>query len=168
LTGLSGSGKSTIGAALEKRLFELSIPVVWLDGDHLRSGLNSDLGFSRKDRRENIRRTAEVAKLFNQVGMLVITTLISPYQEDRQMAQGIVGADSFREIYISTPLEVCQKRDPHRLYQQASQGDISNFTGVSDPYQPPIAPHLKIDASIVTLEESLSSLLELIKIRKPA
>ncbi|MGI6525614.1 MAG: sulfate adenylyltransferase subunit CysN [Bdellovibrionota bacterium] len=158
LTGLSGSGKSSIAREMEKKLFENDIPVYRLDGDNLRYGLNRDLGFSRKDRAENIRRTAEVARLFNQAGITVICSLISPMQKDRDAARAIVGSEYFCEVFISTALEVCESRDPHGLYQKARAGEIREFTGISSPYEVPLTPYLTIDAGELSLEESVDIL----------
>jgi bifunctional enzyme CysN/CysC len=159
-TGLSGSGKSTIAKALEARLFADGRPVYRLDGDNLRFGLNRNLGFSKDDRRENIRRAAEVAKLFNDAGVSVICSLISPMQIDRDRAREIIGAESFLEVYLSTPLEECEKRDPHGLYQKARSGEIAEFTGISSPYEPPESPELDLDAAKLSLEECVDRLLK--------
>ncbi len=157
-TGLSGSGKSTIAKAFEKKLFENNRPCYLLDGDNLRTGLNKDLGFSAKDRQENLRRVAEVAKLFNEAGISTICAFISPTVQDREQAREIIGANSFREIYLSTPLNVCEQRDPHQLYQKARLGEIKNFTGISAPYEPPIKPDLIIDTNRLTIEEAVTLL----------
>jgi adenylylsulfate kinase len=147
LTGLSGAGKSTIAFELEQRLKLDGRPCTVLDGDHLRYGLNRDLGFSEDDRRENVRRTAEVARLMNDAGLIVIASLISPNRSDRATARQIVGADRFIEVYVSTPLDVCEARDPKGLYRKARQGEIRQFTGVSSPYEPPLAPSLIVDTA---------------------
>jgi len=136
-TGLSGSGKSTIAAEVERTLFERGISVFRLDGDTMRHGLNSDLGFSHKDRSENIRRTALVAKLLNDAGVSTLCSFISPFIADRSAARAIVGEDNFIEVYLSTPLAECEKRDPHGLYKKARSGEIKEFTGISAPYEPP-------------------------------
>jgi bifunctional enzyme CysN/CysC len=162
-TGLSGSGKSTIAKALEARLFADGRPVYRLDGDNLRFGLNKNLGFSKDDRRENIRRAAEVAKLFNDAGVSVICSLISPMQSDRNRAREIIGAESFLEIYLSTPLVECEKRDPHGLYQKARRGEIAEFTGVSAPYETPESPTLSLDTSRLSVVECIERLLEQIE-----
>jgi bifunctional enzyme CysN/CysC len=161
-TGLSGSGKSTVAKALEAKLFALGRPVYRLDGDNLRFGLNKNLGFSKDDRRENIRRAAEVAKLFNDAGVSVICSLISPMQIDRERAREIIGAESFVEVYVNTPLSECEKRDPHGLYQKARAGQIAEFTGVSSPYEAPEAPDLKLDTAILSLENCVDQLVQAI------
>ncbi|TKC83586.1 adenylyl-sulfate kinase [Trinickia terrae] len=147
LTGLSGAGKSTIAFELEQRLRADGRPCTVLDGDNLRYGLNCDLGFSEDDRRENIRRTGEVARLMNDAGLIVIASLISPYRKDRATAQRIIGEDRFIEVHVSTPLEVCVARDPKGLYKKARQGEIRHFTGVTSPYEPPLAPSVVVDTS---------------------
>lgn len=159
-TGLSGSGKSTIAKALESRLFADGRPVYRLDGDNLRFGLNKNLGFSKDDRRENIRRAAEVAKLFNDAGVSVICSLISPMQIDRDRAREIIGPESFIEVYLSTPLAECEKRDPHGLYRKARSGEISEFTGVSSPYEPPESPELELDTTTLSVEECVELVLK--------
>lgn len=144
LTGLSGSGKSTIAKLLERKLFDMGHPCVVLDGDNVRYGLNRDLGFSAEDRAENIRRIAEVARLFNDAGMIVITAFISPYRNDRDLARGIIdgGEDPeirrFIEVYVDAPLDVCESRDPKGLYKKCREGKIKSFTGISDPYEVPL------------------------------
>lgn len=160
-TGLSGSGKSTIASALERELFNRDVLVYKLDGDNLRSGINRDLGFSEEDRRENIRRTAEVAKLFNDAGITVICSLISPREDDREMAKNIIGPELFLEIHLSTPLEVCEERDPHGLYKKARKGEISGFTGVSSVYEKPRNPACSLDTSKKSVQECISALLVL-------
>lgn len=150
-TGLSGSGKSTIAIQLERELFHRGIPCYRLDGDNLRSGLNGDLGFSLEDRRENIRRVAQVARLFNDAGISAICSLISPLEVDRKMARSIVGAANFFEIHLSTPLAVCEQRDPHGLYMRARKGLIRQFTGIDSPYETPENPEISIDTSVISL-----------------
>lgn len=154
-TGLSASGKSTIARALERELFDKGISVFRLDGDNLRHGLNRDLGFTEEDRRENIRRTAEVAKLFNDAGVMVICSLISPLEKDRALAKEIIGADSFVEVYVATPLEVCEKRDPKGLYKKARAGELHGFTGISAPYEAPKNPDILLNTNNVSVEESV-------------
>jgi len=160
-TGLSGSGKSTIAREVEAKLFELGRPIYRLDGDNLRHGLNADLGFSLHDRSENIRRTAEVAKLFNDAGISVICSLISPLAEDRIQARSIIGAEHFLEVFVSTPLEECERRDPHGLYRKARAGELKSFTGIDSPYEAPIAPAQTVDTSRLSIEESVQAVLEL-------
>lgn len=155
LTGLSASGKSTLAFALERHLINAGRACYVLDGDNVRHGLNSNLGFSHEDRTENIRRIAEVAHLMNDAGLIVITAFISPYREDRAMAKRIVGAERFREVYVSTPIEVCEQRDPKGLYEMAKAGKLACFTGVSDPYEAPEVPDLVVDTSLVPVEEAV-------------
>lgn len=150
LTGLSASGKSTLAFALERRLVDVGRACYVLDGDNIRHGLNKDLGFSHQDRTENIRRIAEVARLMNNAGLIVITAFISPYRDDRRLAREIVGAERFVEVYISTPIETCEGRDPKGMYKRARAGQLSGFTGVNDPYEPPETPDLTIDTSIAS------------------
>lgn len=159
LTGLSGSGKSTLARALERRLIERRHLVYVLDGDVVRTGLNADLGFAPADRTENIRRVAEVAKLLNDAGLIVVAAFISPYRTDRAQARAIVGAERFLEVHVATPLEVCRARDPKRLYARAEAGEIPSFTGVSAPYEPPESPEVTIDTSDVDLEAATEDLL---------
>jgi len=153
LTGLSGSGKSTLAYALEQRLIAAGHACVVLDGDNVRHGLNRDLGFSPEDRAENIRRVAEVAKLFNEAGLIVITSFISPYRQDRALARQIIGDDRFIEALVDAPLEECERRDPKGLYQKARAGQILDFTGISAPYEAPEAPELTLDTAGSTVEE---------------
>jgi adenylylsulfate kinase len=160
LTGLSASGKSTVGYALERRLLSLGRACYVLDGDNLRHGLNCDLGFSVAERRENIRRTAEMAKLLNGAGLIVIAALISPSQDDRAMAREIIGDSRFVEIYLSTPLSTCEQRDPKGLYARARCGDIAEFTGVSAPYEIPGDPDLTFDTSRTDIHASVSLIVE--------
>lgn len=163
MTGLSGAGKSTLAFALEKRLTELGHACFVLDGDNVRHGLNRDLGFSPEARTENIRRIAEVAKLMNTAGLIVITSFISPYRSDRQMAEEIIGHECFREIHISTTLQHCEQRDPKGLYQKARAGLIPEFTGISAPYEPPLAACLSLDTSVSSLEVCTDRLLEVMR-----
>ena len=162
LTGLSGSGKSTVAIALERELQRRGLLCRILDGDNIRSGINSNLGFSAEDRRENIRRIAEVAKLFVDTGIITIAAFISPTQEMRELAATIIGADDFKEIYVSTPLAVCEQRDVKGLYARARKGEIRNFTGIDAPFEPPTHPALTLDTSKLSLEESVGRLLELL------
>ncbi len=161
LTGLSGSGKSTLARELERRLFSLGFLVYVLDGDNLRFGLNADLGFSPEDRAENIRRAGEVAALFARAGFVVITAFISPYRSDRARARR-AASENFHEIYLDAELAVCEQRDPKGLYKRARAGEISNFTGISAPYEPPETPELEIDTANTDVEDSLNQLLEYI------
>lgn len=158
-TGLSGSGKSTVAIALERELQRRGLLCRILDGDNIRSGINSNLGFSAEDRRENIRRIAEVGRLFVDTGIITIAAFISPTEEVRQMAQQIIGPEDFKEIYISTPLEECERRDVKGLYARARRGEVKNFTGISAPFEAPKHPALSLDTSRLSLEESVNRLI---------
>ena len=158
-TGLSGSGKSTVAIALERELQKRGLLCRILDGDNIRSGINKGLGFTDEDRRENIRRIAEVAKLFVDTGIITIAAFISPSNDLRRMASDIIGAEDFKEVYISTPLEVCEARDVKGLYAKARRGEIKNFTGISAPFEAPEHPALSIDTSKVSLEDSVKQIL---------
>lgn len=162
LTGLSGSGKSTIAIALERELHQRGLLCRILDGDNIRSGINNNLGFSAEGRVENIRRIAEIGKLFVDTGIITIAAFISPSNELRQMATRIIGEGDFLEIYVSTPLEECEKRDVKGLYAKARRGEIRNFTGISAPFEAPEHPVLSLDTSKLSLEESVNALLELV------
>jgi adenylyl-sulfate kinase len=166
LTGLSGSGKSAIAVELEQRLIEAGHACFVLDGDNVRHGLNRDLGFSPTDRKENIRRVAEVAKLFNDAGLFVVTAFISPYREDRETAREIVGPDRFIEVYLSADVEACERRDPKGLYAKARAGQIPEFTGISAPYEPPLAPELTIDTGTASLHDSVATLFDFVSGRR--
>jgi adenylylsulfate kinase len=159
-TGLSGSGKSTLAIALEKRLFEQGYHEVVLDGDNIRTGVNNNLGFSAEDRSENIRRIAEVAKLFLSNGLICIVSFISPTREMRTAAKDIIGQDHFVEIFIDTPLEVCEKRDVKGLYKKARAGEIKEFTGIDAPYEVPLNPDIHIHTPEKSIDQSLEELLE--------
>ena len=162
LTGLSGSGKSTIANALEKQLYAEGKKTYILDGDNIRHGLNRDLGFTDKDRVENIRRVAEVAKLMCDAGLIVITAFISPFRTEREMARSLFQKKEFQEIYISTPLKIVEKRDPKGLYKKARKGQIPNFTGINSPYEKPLNPELELDTSKSSISESVKKLLKII------
>lgn len=159
-TGLSGSGKSTLANEIEKRLFLEGKHTMCLDGDNIRLGLNKNLGFAESDRIENIRRIAEVARLMNDAGLIVITSFISPFERDRIMAKEIIGEDRFVEIYVSTPIEECEKRDVKGLYKKAREGKIPHFTGISSPYEAPENYNIAIDTSDMTIEEAADLLME--------
>lgn len=161
-TGLSGSGKSTIAIALERELHKRGLLCRILDGDNIRSGINNNLGFSAEDRVENIRRIAEVSKLFIDTGVITIAAFISPNNELREMASTIIGKDNFLEIYVNTPIEECERRDVKGLYAKARKGEIKDFTGVSAPFEAPEHPALSLDTSVLSLEDSVNKLLELI------
>ncbi|WP_304257948.1 adenylyl-sulfate kinase [Phocaeicola plebeius] len=161
-TGLSGSGKSTIAIALEREFQQRGLLCRILDGDNIRSGINNNLGFSAEDRVENIRRIAEVGKLFVDTGIITLAAFISPNNEIREMAAGIIGKEDFLEIYVSTPLEECERRDVKGLYAKARRGEIKNFTGISAPFEAPTHPALSLDTSKLSLKESVDQLLDLI------
>ena len=161
-TGLSGSGKSTLAIALERALQERGKLCRILDGDNIRTGINSNLGFSEADRRENIRRIAEVAKLFVDTGIITLAAFISPTEQMRQMARDIIGPDDFKEIYVSTPIEECERRDVKGLYAKARAGLVKNFTGISAPFEAPAHPALTLDTSRLSVEESVARLLSLL------
>ncbi|KJJ42851.1 MULTISPECIES: adenylyl-sulfate kinase [Bacillus] len=163
LTGLSGSGKSTIANAAARELFEQGYQVIVLDGDNIRHGLNKDLGFSDEDRKENIRRIGEVAKLFVQQGTIVITAFISPFREDREQVRQLVEAGEFNEIYIKCDLDICEQRDPKGLYKKARNGEIPFFTGIDSPYEEPEAPELVLDSGQHDREECKNQLIEFVK-----
>ena len=160
LTGLSGAGKSTLACALEKKLMAAGHMAYVLDGDNLRHHLNRDLGFSPADRRENIRRSAEVARLMNDAGLIVICAFISPLRSDRELARDIVGGANFVEVHVSTPCEVCEERDPKGLYKKARAGLIPDFTGVSAPYEVPLDPAMALDTGELSLEQACERLLD--------
>ncbi len=162
-TGLSGSGKSTISNLLEIQLHQQGIHTYVLDGDAIRMGLNKDLGFSASDRSENIRRSAELCKLFVDAGILVLATFISPFENDRALAREIIGSDNFVEIYLSTPLAVCRSRDPKGLYKKAEENEIKSFTGISSPYEAPKNPTITIDTSTEDAHDSVKRILTLIQ-----
>lgn len=161
-TGLSGSGKSTIAIALERELHKRGLLCRILDGDNIRSGINNNLGFTEADRIENIRRIAEVSKLFVDTGIITIAAFISPSNDIREMAANIIGKDDFLEVYVSTPIEECERRDVKGLYAKARRGEFKNFTGISAPFEAPAHPALTLDTSALSLEESVNKLLELI------
>jgi len=162
LTGLSASGKSTLAFALERALIAAGRACYVLDGDNVRHGLSRDLGFSDADRTENIRRIAEVAKLMNDAGLIVITAFISPLRTDREMAKTIIGDHQYREIYVSTSIEVCESRDPKGLYVKARAGLVKEFTGISAPYETPSHPSLTLDTEKLSKEACVETLLHLI------
>jgi len=161
-TGLSASGKSTIAHQAEQMLHELGCSTYVLDGDNVRHGLCKDLGFSREDRAENLRRIGEMVKLFVDAGIIVLTAFISPYKQDRQAIMDIVGRDNCIEVYVECPVEVCAARDPKGLYQKALAGDLHNFTGVSAPYEPPDNPELIVHSALLSPEKSAALVLELL------
>lgn len=166
LTGLPASGKSTLAYELEHRLFHAGMQVYVLDGDNIRHGLNRDLGFSAEDRRENLRRIAEVAKLFVEAGVITIAAFVSPYEQDRQNVRVLFNEDSYIEVYVKCPLEVCEQRDPKGLYEKARRQEIADFTGVSAPYESPSNPNLVIETHKLSVEEGVNLILQEIKKRK--
>lgn len=159
-TGLSGSGKSTVAIALERELHSRGLLCRILDGDNIRSGINNNLGFSAEDRVENIRRIAEVGRLFVDTGIITIAAFISPNNQLREMAAEIIGKDDFVEVFVSTPLEECEKRDVKGLYAKARRGEIKNFTGISAPFEAPEHPDIILDTSKLPVEESVKILLD--------
>ena len=166
-TGLSGSGKSTIASALEKRLFSLGRHTYVLDGDNVRHGLNRDLGFTDADRVENIRRVAEVARLMAEAGLIVLVSFISPFREEREMARTLMNEGEFIEVFVDTPLELCEVRDPKGLYRKARRQEIMNFTGISSPYEPPESPEVRIETANLTIEEAVRQLLDFLEAGAP-
>ena len=161
-TGLSGSGKSTVAMGVERELHAQGILCRILDGDNVRAGINNNLGFSAEDRIENIRRIAEIGKLFVQTGVVTLACFVSPTNDIRQMAREIVGKEDFLEVYISTPIEECERRDVKGLYARARKGEVKYFTGISAPFEAPVSPDIAIDTSKIPLEESVRTLTELI------
>jgi adenylylsulfate kinase len=162
-TGLSGAGKSTLANRVEAALFSRGIHTYLLDGDNIRSGLNHDLGFSARDREENIRRISEVARLFVDANTIVLTAFISPFRKDRAAARARVGADEFFEIYVKCPLSVCESRDPKGLYKKARAGEIKNFTGIDSDYEAPQSPELVVDTSAETLDVCTQKVIDLLR-----
>ena len=161
LTGLSGSGKSTIANALEKKLNHKFLAHTYLlDGDNIRNGLNSDLGFSDKDRNENIRRIGEVAKLMVDAGLIVITAFISPFIEERQKVRDLISNGRFIEVFVDCPLDVCEKRDPKGLYQKARDGLIPDFTGITSPYEVPENPEITLNSNEMPLDKSVQKIIQ--------
>jgi adenylylsulfate kinase len=163
-TGLSASGKSTLAQALCQRLRRQGRPAQVIDGDQLRQTYPSPLGYSRADRRTNVLRAAAMCRACNDRGVLAIAALISPYRQDRAAARELVGADAYQEIYVSTPLAVCEQRDPKGLYRKARAGAIQNFTGISDPYEPPRAPALELATQTMELNACIQQLEELVSV----
>jgi len=159
LTGLSGSGKSTIAVELEHALIENKHQAFILDGDNIRHGLNKNLGFSPEDRTENIRRIGEVAKLFTEANIITVAAFVSPYREDRDNVRKLLGDGEFIEIYVKCSLEVCEERDTKGLYKKARAGEVKDFTGISAPYEEPLTPELTIDSSKLSIEESTRTIL---------
>jgi bifunctional enzyme CysN/CysC len=161
-TGLSGAGKSTLANALERELHGRGVRTYLLDGDNVRLGLNKDLGFTPADRAENIRRTAEVARLMMDAGLVVLAAFISPFRRERELARACIGAADFVEVYVSTPLEVCERRDPKGLYRQARSGRLPEMTGIGSPYEPPESPACVADLGTRSVEAVLPELVALL------
>jgi adenylylsulfate kinase len=158
-TGLSGSGKSTIGHRVERMLIERGAFAYVLDGDNVRHGLNSDLGFAPEDRVENIRRIGEVARLFADAGGLVLSAFISPYRADRDRVRALMGSGEFVEVFVDTPLEICEARDPKGLYKKARAGEISNFTGLDAPYEVPESPEVHLETANLSVDEAAAQVI---------
>jgi adenylylsulfate kinase len=165
-TGLSGSGKSTLANAVNLDLHQLGIRSYVLDGDNIRHGLNSDLSFGKEDRKENIRRIGEVAKLFVDSGQIVLSAFISPFREDRELVRSMFEPGEFMEIYVNCPLDVCEDRDPKGLYVKARRGQIPDFTGISSPYEIPDRPEIIIQTNTMTIDESVNKILSSLKEQK--
>lgn len=166
LTGLPASGKSTLAHEVEARLFEMDKRTYVLDGDNIRHGLNRDLGFTPENRTENIRRVGEVAKLFVDAGIIVITAFISPYRTDRQKARALMAADEFVEVYVKCSQEVCEQRDPKGMYKKARQGEIKDFTGITAPYEAPEHPELIVDTENHDIDECVGEILKYLEKKK--
>ncbi|MEH7108379.1 adenylyl-sulfate kinase [Bacillus sp. JJ1764] len=165
-TGLSGSGKSTLANAVDLELFQQGIRSYVLDGDNIRHGLNKDLSFGVGDRKENIRRIGEVAKLFVDSGQIVLTAFISPFSQDRDLVRNMFEADEFIEIYLKCPISVCENRDPKGLYLKARKGEIAEFTGISSPYEAPNKPDITIETAMETIEESVNKVIDYLSKKK--
>jgi adenylylsulfate kinase len=162
-TGLSGSGKSTIANALEAKLFEDGCKTYLLDGDNIRHGLNSDIGFSNEDRIENIRRISEVAKLFVDAGLIVICSFISPFENERKLARCLVEDGEFVEVFLDTPLDICEQRDPKGLYKKARNGELKDFTGIDSAYEIPSNPEITINISACSVDDAVNIILDFIR-----
>jgi len=165
-TGLSGSGKSSLANALDKELFLLNVQSYVLDGDNIRHGLNAGLGFSKEDRKENIRRIGEVSKLFVDSGQIVSTAFISPFREDRDQVRALFPDGEFIEVYVKCPITICENRDPKGLYKKARNGEISEFTGISSPYEEPNHPELIIETDKLTISQSVGTIINYLKDRE--
>jgi bifunctional enzyme CysN/CysC len=166
LTGLTGSGKTTIGQALERRLFDEGRAVTMLDGHNLRQGISRDLGFTVADRSENLRRAAEVARLMNQAGMIAICAFVAPVEETRQRARSTIGAERFIEVYLSAPIEVCRQRDTDGMYPRADAGELASFPGVTAPFEPPVAADLTLPTETMPVAECVERILKLLRERR--
>lgn len=164
-TGLSGSGKSTIANEVEKILFEKNIHTYLLDGDNVRKGINSNLSFSAEDRKENIRRISEVAKIMMDAGLVVLASFVSPYRKDREKVKQTVGQEKYYEVFVNTPLEECEKRDVKGLYAKARRGEIKNFTGINAPYELPLVPDVEVDTTKMDIKEIVAIIVEQILVK---
>lgn len=162
-TGLSGAGKSTLANELERQLHSLNVRSYVLDGDNIRHGLNQNLGFSPDDRKENIRRIGEVAKLFVDAGMFALTAFISPYKEDRELVRALLGEGEFIEVFVKCSIEECERRDPKGLYQKARKGEIKEFTGVSAPYEEPELPEILIDSERMSVTKAATNIINYLR-----
>lgn len=165
-TGLSGSGKSTLANAVDYKLFQHGVKSYVLDGDNIRHGLNQDLGFRVEDRKENIRRIGEVAKLFVDSGQMISTAFISPFREDREIVRNMLEPEEFIEIYLKCPIQICESRDPKGLYKKARNGKIADFTGISSPYEIPVDPEITIDTEKLSIEQSVEKIFSYFKEKK--
>ncbi len=163
--GLSGSGKSTLASELERQLYQRGMHTYILDGDNIRSGLNSDLDFSDAARKENLRRIGEVAKLMVDAGIITLTAFITPFEEERTRVKNLIGPENFIEVYVNCPIEECEKRDVKGLYAKARRGEISNFTGISSPFEEPQQPDVKVPTHQVSLEEGVGMVMEVLERR---
>jgi adenylylsulfate kinase len=161
-TGLSGSGKSTLAGQVEEHLYEMGVRTYLLDGDNIRYGLNNNVDFSDEGRKENIRRIGEVAKLFTDAGIVVLTAFISPFREDRDRVRSLVEVGEFAEIFVNCPLEICEQRDVKGLYKKARAGEIRDFTGISSPFEQPLKPEMEIKTDLMDIEESVNKIVKYI------
>jgi adenylylsulfate kinase len=164
-TGLSGSGKSTVASALQAKLHSNKIRTYMLDGDNIRMGLNGDLDFTEDSRKENIRRVAEVAKLFTDAGCVTLCSFISPFEDDRAKAKTIIGSENFIEVYLNCDLAVCEERDVKGLYKKARNGEIKNFTGIDSPYEVPKSPDIELESARLSIDESVDCILDILNSR---
>lgn len=164
-TGLSGSGKSTLAVQLEAELYERGFKTYLLDGDNIRTGLNKDLTFTEEGRVENIRRIGEVGKLMLDAGLIVLSAFISPFEADRNQVKSIVGQENFFEVFVDTPLEICEQRDVKGLYKKARAGEVKNFTGIDSPYERPTSPDIRIETDKLSIDDAVDKLIELIQPR---
>ncbi|AGK52481.1 adenylyl-sulfate kinase [Bacillus sp. 1NLA3E] len=165
-TGLSGSGKSTLANAVDQELFRNGLRSFVLDGDNIRHGLNRDLSFHKLDRKENIRRIGEVAKLFVESGQIVSSAFISPFREDRDLVRGMFGGNEFIEIYCNCPIHICENRDPKGLYKKARKGEIHDFTGISSPYEAPLSPEIIIETSNTSIDQSVKKIFSFLQAKR--